>query len=242
VLVASYAERPDLAERTGEVADVWPEFIHHARLNRHWHRLREDFPDFQLALYDEEADRVLGRGQTVPFRWDGSWEDLPDGVEGVFDRVFEGNGGGEATTLSAVVAVLDPATQGRGFSRLVIEGMGAAASRAGLDALVAPVRPTLKSRYPLTPMERYLGWRRDDGQLFDPWLRVHERLGAEILGVCPGSLIVEGTVAEWEEWTGMAFPADGEYVVEGALVPVVVDRDADLGRYSEPNVWMRHPV
>ena len=242
MIVASYAERPDLAERTGEVADVWPEFIHHARLNRHWHRLREDFPDFQLTLYDEEADAVLGRGQTVPFRWDGSWEDLPDGVEGVFDRVFEGEGGREPTTLSAVVAVLDPGTQGRGLSRLVIEGMRTAAARAGLDALVAPVRPTLKSRYPLTPMERYLTWRRDDGQLFDPWLRVHERLGAEILGVCPGSLIVEGTVAEWEEWTGMAFPADGEYVVEGALVPVVIDRDADLGRYSEPNVWMRHPV
>ena len=63
--------------------------------------------------------------------------------------------------------------------------MRTAAVRAGLDALLAPVRPTLKERYPLTPTERYLSWRRDDGQLFDPWLRVHERLGAEILGVCP---------------------------------------------------------
>jgi len=246
MIVASFAERPDLAERTGEVADVWPEFIHHARLNRNWHRLREDYPEFQLTLYDEETDSVLGRGQTVPFRWDGSWDDLPDGVEGVFDRVFEDGGegwaGGEPTTLSAVVAVLDPATQGRGLSRLVIEGMRTAAARAGLDAVVAPVRPTLKSRYPLTPMERYLAWRRDDGQLYDPWLRVHERLGAEILGVCPGSLVVEGTISEWEEWAGMAFPDSGQYVVEGALVPVEIDRDTDLGRYVEPNVWMRHPV
>ncbi len=241
MLVASYAERPDLAARTGEIPDVWPEFIHHARLNRHWHRLREDFPDFQLVLYDEDADLLVGRGQTVPFRWDGTWDDLPDGVEGVFDRVFEEEGG-EPTTLSAVVAVLDPSIRGRGLSSLVIDGMRAAAVRAGLDALVAPVRPTLKARYPLAPMERYLAWRRQDGELFDPWLRVHERLGAEILGVCPGSLVVTGTVAEWEEWAGMTFPDSGVYVVEDALVPVEIDRDADVGRYVEPNVWMRHPV
>jgi hypothetical protein len=71
---------------------------------------------------------------------------------------------------------------------------------------------------------------------------VHERLGAEILGVCPGSLLVTGTVAEWEEWTGLAFPDSGAYVVEDALVPVEIDRDEDVGRYVEPNVWMRHPV
>jgi hypothetical protein len=165
---------------------------------------------------------------------------LPDGVEGLFDLLFE-EGGGPATTLSAVAAVLDPRSQGRGLSRLVIEGMRTAAARAGLDALVAPVRPTLKARYPLIPLERYITWRRPDGQLFDPWLRVHERLGAEILGVCPGSLIVEGTVAEWEEWTATPFPDSGSYVVEGGLVAVEVDRDG-VGRYVEPNVWMRHPV
>ena len=94
MLVASYAERPDLAARTDEIEDVWAEFIHHANLNRHWHRLREDYPDHQLVLYDEETDTVLGRGQTLPFRWDGTFEDLPDGVEGVFRRVFEEDGGG----------------------------------------------------------------------------------------------------------------------------------------------------
>jgi hypothetical protein len=40
----------------------------------------------------------------------------------------------------------------------------------------------------------------------------------------------------------MAFPESGEYVVEGALVPVRIDRASDRGRYVEPNVWMRHAV
>jgi hypothetical protein len=104
------------------------------------------------------------------------------------------------------------------------------------------VRPTLKARYPLIPIERYLTWRRKDGELFDPWMRVHERLGAEILGICPGSLVVEGTVAEWETWTEIAFPETGSYVLDEALVPIEIDREEDRGRYVEPNVWMRHPL
>jgi hypothetical protein len=73
-------------------------------------------------------------------------------------------------------------------------------------------------------------------------MRVHSRLGATIEGVCEASNVVEGTVADWEGWTGMAFPDGGDYVVPGALVPVTIDRERDVGRLAEPNVWMRHPV
>ncbi len=38
----------------------------------------------------------------------------------------------------------------------------------------------------------------------------------------------------------MAFPESGGYVVPGALELVSIDREADLGTYVEPNVWMRH--
>ena len=55
-------------------------------------------------------------------------------------------------------------------------------------------------------------------------------------------MVISGTVAEWEEWTGMAFPESGDYVVPSALVPVQIDRERDEGRYIEPNVWMRHDV
>jgi GNAT superfamily N-acetyltransferase len=242
VLLVRYSERPDLVERLEEIEDVWPEFLHHtdATFNALWRRVRREFPDFQLVLYDDKTDSPVGRGQTIPFRWDRTWEDLPNGVDGVVRRVFQA--GGEPTTLSALVAVVDPRYQGRGLSSLIIDGMRRLAGEHGLDALVAPVRPTLKAKHPLTPMEDYLAWRRADGQLFDPWLRVHERLGGEILGVCPGSLVVEGTVSEWEQWTGMAFPDSGSYVVEGALVQVEIDRTQDIGRYVEPNVWMRHAV
>ena len=110
----------------------------------------------------------------------------------------------------------------------------------GLGAVIAPVRPSWKERYPLAPIERYARWRRSDGLLFDPWMRVHERLGAEILKPEPKSLGITGTVAEWEEWTELAFPESATYVFPRGLATVAIDREEDVGRYWEPNVWMLH--
>jgi hypothetical protein len=77
-------------------------------------------------------------------------------------------------------------------------------------------------------------WRRPDGTHFDPWLRTHERLGAEIVRVAPQSVRVSGSVGEWEEWAEMSFPETGAYVVPGALVPVEIERERDEG--LSPNV------
>jgi hypothetical protein len=79
-----------------------------------------------------------------------------------------------------------------------------------------------------------------DGLHLDPWIRTHQRLGARILRPAPRSMVITGTVAEWEAWTGMTFPQTGRYVVPDALDLVRVDREADRGSYAETNLWMRH--
>jgi hypothetical protein len=91
----------------------------------------------------------------------------------------------------------------------MIERMAEIGRDHGFDTLIAPVRPTLKKRYPLTPIDRYVSWRRADGTHLDPRLRTHERLGADIVKVAPESVVVTGTVGEWEEWTGLALPESG---------------------------------
>ena len=111
----------------------------------------------------------------------------------------------------------------------------------GLNTVIAPVRPSWKHRYPLTPIDRYLLWRRSDGAHLDPWLRTHERLGGDIVKPTPKSVVVTGSVVEWEEWTQMAFPESGAYVVPGALAPIEIERERDEGVHVEPNVWMVHP-
>jgi hypothetical protein len=237
--VFTYSERPDLAERgREEVEDSFAEFIHHADVtNLHWAKLREQLPDFQLVLYDEECDAVVGRGQTIPAS---TRDGLPGGVDDLLIRRFGGGPPEEPNVLSALVAIVDRRRQGEGLSALVIEGMRRVAAVAGLGALIAPVRPTQKEHYPLIPLERYARWMREDGLPWDPWIRLHVRLGAELLEVCPESMRISGTAAEWEEWTGLAFPDDGDYVVPGGLVPVRFE--GGVGTYVEPNVWMRHAV
>jgi hypothetical protein len=112
---------------------------------------------------------------------------------------------------------------------------------AGLtNGVIAPVRPTWKERYPLIPIAEYMAWRRPDGSHFDPWLRIHETVGGEILAACPRSMVIRGSPADWEEWTGMSFPTDGEYVVPGALATLVVEDG--IGTHVEPNVWVVHRV
>ena len=115
------------------------------------------------------------------------------------------------------------------------------AQRQGLSHLVAPVRPSFKEHYPLTDIATYVHWRREDGQLFDPWMRVHERLGARVSTPLPESLLITGTVAEWESWTKMAFPQTGDYVFPEGLATVHIDREQNRGTYWEPNVWLVHP-
>ena len=218
--------------------DVIPEYNNHGDvLNVYWGRLIEELPDFQFHVVD--GDEILARARSIPVRWDGTLDDLPAGIDGAIARGFDEGG---ANVLCALVIMVPRTRQGGGASRIALHGMRAIARDHGLEALVAPVRPSWKERYPLAPIERYAFWRREDGLLFDPWLRTHERLGAEILKPEPRSLRITGTVAEWEEWTDLPFPESGEYVFPAGLAPVTIDREQDVGRYWEPNVWMRHGV
>jgi hypothetical protein len=58
----------------------------------------------------------------------------------------------------------------------------------------------------------------------------------------PRSIIITGTVADWQQWTGLPMPGTGHYVVPRALAPIDVDHERDLVSYTEPNVWVRHEI
>ncbi|HEU4450701.1 MAG TPA: hypothetical protein VFR63_12065 [Gaiellaceae bacterium] len=243
--VHTCAERPDLWERSQEeIRDVWPEYnVHGDVLNRYWARLDEDFRDFQLILHDGDADVVLAQAHTVPCAWDGTTRGLPAGIDGLIVDAFRLlEEGGAATALSALAIEIPPEHRRGGLSGTLVAAMRDLAARHALPDLIAPLRPTWKERYPLTPIDRYAAWTRADGAPFDPWIRLHVRLGADVLAAEPRSLLITGTVREWEDWTETAFPESGTYVFPHGLAPLEVDREADRGEYWEPNVWVRHRV
>jgi hypothetical protein len=239
--LVTVAEEPSIVGYwRGILEGAFQEYNDHGDvLGDDWHRLVEDFPDHQFVLF--EGEEPVGLGQTIPFVWDGTVEDLGEGIDDVFRRGFVDRAAGRnPTTLCAMLGVAAPSSRSKGVSRDIVLAMGELAKRDGLADLVAPVRPNWKFRYPLIPIERYMRWARDDGLPFDPWLRVHVRLGAEFLAPGPRSLKISGTVAEWELWTSLRMPESGEYLFDDALQPVTIDRERDLGTYFEPNVWMIH--
>jgi hypothetical protein len=232
------AERPELRERLSTLVSAWPDFmLEDPVAARCFPLLYERFPTLQHFLVDEETDELVAEVNSVPVSVD--LDDLPDrGWDDVLER---GTTAEEpANAVSALQVLIHPDRHGRGLSVLCLSRMREAAAEHGFADLVAPVRPSWKARYPLVPIERYVGWTTGEGLPFDPWLRVHARLGASIVRPCRQSMTIAGTVADWEAWTGMAFPESGDYVVPGALTLVSVDREADRGTYVEPNVWMHH--
>lgn len=222
---------------------IWPEFmmrdVYAAKL---WPYVYTVFQAYQLYLLNEE-EAPVAVGQTMPLVWDGSMSDLPVGWA---DTLVRGTNdyetGRQPNTLAALEIAIQPEYRGRGVSYRMIQEIRTLAANHNYQAVIVAVRPSLKERYPLTPMERYVRWRRSDGAPFDPWLRAHWRSGGEILKTADPSMVVEATVAEWEEWTGLQFPESGDYIIGGALAPIHVDVEMDVGRYIEPNVWVHHPI
>ena len=236
--LVSHADRPELLERRDELGAAWDEFMYHdAVAGKYWSRQYEEFPDLQLYLLDEDGS-LLAEANAVPIPF--GPDELPDdGWDAALEQAFAGR---TAVAVSAIAITIGVGERGKGLSRTMLDGMRTAVAARGLTDLVAPVRPSQKHVYPLTPMERYAGWRREDGKLMDAWLRTHEQTGAELIRVAPRSMQISGSVGDWEGWTGLRFPDSGPYVVPGALVPVEIDRERDEGVYVEPNVWMHHRV
>jgi GNAT superfamily N-acetyltransferase len=245
VRVIVHSEEPDLTSRFDQLfPSVWPEFnMHGDVLHPRWEQLYEDFPGYQFVLVNDRTNTLLARGNTLPFFWDGDPDHLPEGIDATVEQGFADHASGQPpTTLSAMAAEVAPENRSKGLGSLLLKAMTVLATENGLSTLVAPVRPNRKYRYPLTPIEEYVHWKRPDGLPFDPWMRLHVLLGAKILKPAPRSLKISGTVAEWEAWSGMVFPASGTYVIPDGLATLEIDREQDIGCYWEPNVWMQHPI
>jgi GNAT superfamily N-acetyltransferase len=243
--VIRYSERPDLWENSPAITrEVWPEYNQHgAVVGPYWGRLFDDFADYQFALYDAEAQEVIAEGHMAPCDWDGTTEGLGDGIDAMIAAAFEAREAGRRpTALCALAAEVRPRFQGGGLADRMLDVMSDVARDAGLRHLIAPVRPSLKDRYPITPIGRYLEWTRANGEPFDPWVRIHVRRGGKIAKPIPHSMLINGTVAEWEDWTGMRFPGDGLYTFPAGLATVDIDHERDLGTYWEPNVWIVHTL
>lgn len=240
--IFTLAERPDLQEELHAIqSTAWPEFLlHEAIANRYWHHLFIKWPQFQFGLLDAEENQIVAAGNSIPLYWEDDVRQLPDaGWDWALQTgMTQAHGLDERNVQCALSIAILPQYRGAGLSHKMIEAMKQIGRDQGFRQLIAPVRPNLKKLYPLTPMKNYVQWTDEVDLPFDAWLRTHIRSGAKLVKVCSRSMMVSGSIEDWEQWTGLHLPESGLYVVDGALMPVKIMVDKKSGVYAEPNVWV----
>ncbi len=245
------AEDSSLADKIEELdRQCWPPYLLQARkpyesaFDVTWMAIYDRWPECQFGLLDRATHELVAWGNSVPLVWRESANNLPDtGWDWAMQQAFLGNIKNKTpNTLAALGIAVNPKFRNQGISSTAINAMKLIANRLGYESLIAPVRPSLKSLYPLTPIAEYLAWQNGEGLLFDPWLRTHACAGATIVKACSQSMRLTGTVADWERWTGMKFPANQSYVVPHMLSTLKIEREKNEGIYVEPNVWMEYKL
>src|SRR5690554_4963478 len=138
------------------------------------------FPEYQFSL--KSSDKIIGVANCLPFFWDKSFEELPErGWDWVFEKgINDKLNDIKANTLNGLQIAVNKECQGKGISSIILKEMVSVARDNGFKYITIPVRPSLKSKYPLIPIDHYIKWKREDSLPYDPWLRVHIRMGVSL--------------------------------------------------------------
>jgi len=251
------AEQPaDVPEALRLIETVWPSWMLKASPGRDaahlhvpptdWAVFFERFPTLQLIVRDPTMSGapVVAVANSVPLPWCGDAAALPEeGWDWALTQALSTAEDATRHTLCAMAVTIAKSHQGRGLSREMLLGLKDAARAAGLSRMLAPVRPNHKHRHPRTPMADYIARQNPEGLPADPWLRTHIRIDAVVVKPCTRSMQMVGRIEDWEQWLGSRLPRrDGLHVAPTLLAPLFIDRQRGLARYTEPNVWVEHPL
>lgn len=212
----------------------------------HAEATEEDYydPDLHVVAVDSKGE-IVATGNAVPFpAWDGQAESLAGfgwaQVQVDWRRAVEAGAVLKSRYACAIGISVLPQARSSGLGLRMLEALRGAALRAGYEALAAPVRPSAKHLMPQLSYSEYAAVRLPDGRHFDPWLRLHERAGGRIVAVKEESFSMAGSHAEWEAWTGLSLPDEGELLVTGGNDYLRLK--SGRGEMVEGSVWVLHSL
>ena len=231
------------AETSALMGKVWPRYLlekgdiddHAAPTSLSDHALTRRFR--MWGIRRKEDRKLVAFASAVMISTDQNRKSYPN--EGWRYALNAYYAGGAENCLCLLSANVDPDYRNLKFSYSLIQAAKELAASLGLSSVLAPVRPTQKAQFPLLPIREYLEKKSDDGEIYDPWLRVHAKLGGEILNICTESVVVKASFSKWEEWLGSSIEGLNMFVPEMGLVPITVESEK-IGVYCEPNVWVRY--
>lgn len=199
------------------------------------------FPELHLLAFVDGHMAATIDG--CPMHWDGDPGTLPPGgwTEMVQRAHLFRAGRGDQSEPSWVGAIgtsVLPEYAGLGLARQLLQGLKAEVVARGYEGMAAPVRPVLRPYTPWTTLREYASLRLPDGRHFDPWVRIHESLGAQIEAVADASARFRGSRQQWEEWLDVKLPDNGRFALPGTIGPLQM-RDG-AGELREESLWLIH--
>src|SRR2546425_9099844 len=94
LVVVTADERPDLwNEAETAFHDVWPEYNLHGDVSgQYFAALFARYAHLQVLVWNADTERIVARGRTVSFAWDGTLADLPLGIDALGLRALSQSG------------------------------------------------------------------------------------------------------------------------------------------------------
>lgn len=195
----------------------------------------EDCVQDRYYYVDKSRDpEILASGGiSTQISWDGDPVHLPEGWQGAVRRSYEDSkSGAKPNTMVALLAFTPQRFRGRGFSSVMLSKMKSEAKRQGFRALIVPALPPAQfeqDKVRLT-MAELADLKRDDGSIYDYWIRVHSQLEATVIGHCDTSHRFILTLKDFHTFVSSTpIPSTGEHVV-------TLDKDHVLGPNAK-NMW-----
>ncbi|WP_084093210.1 non-ribosomal peptide synthetase [Andreprevotia lacus] len=224
-------------------ADAWPAYFAGSPvLHAYWEEMYRCFPHTQMLIKEAVAETV-GVGNAVPLHWDGSATSLPRGWDGALTQaIHEQRCSIAPNTLVVLAGIIDPVYKARKLAGLIVDGFKLLARSLGLQHVLVALRPIAKTAHQDVPLADYATMHGSDGRLLDNWLRLHCDAGGSVIATEAHSQRVEGSIAQWQEWTGQRFADSGTHYLPDTLAPVHVSLETDYAFYDDPCIWVEHPL
>ena len=177
---------------------------------------------------------LAGGGITTQIYWDHDPKNLPSGWQDTIRQSYldANTKGRKPNTQVALLAFATQRFKKQGVSDKVLSQMCRKAQERGYSYLIIPILPPtqFEKEHVRISMEEISNLKREDGEDYDYWIRVHKRKGATVIGNCEYSHRFVFSLDDFSRHISSdIIETSGEHLVR-------LDKDETLGPNSK-NTW-----
>ena len=189
---------------------------------------------FYYLDQSREIETIAAGGICTEIYWNSDPKLLPEGWQGSVRRAYleSKESDKNPNTLVALLAFTLSRYRKRGFSGEVINKMCNYGKENGYDYCIIPTLPPTQFQKPFVhaSVNEIATMKREDGNYYDYWLRLHTQKGAQIIGTHEQSHRFILSTKDFSKYVS-SYPinSSGEHVV-------VLDKDLSLGKNGK-NMW-----